>query len=247
MKKISLKLQLAGFLVLFLALISFQERNADILIRAVVAAVTSILVDGLCGFARDRRFKFSESALITGLLIGFVLSAQEPVGTTLAACALAILSKHLIRIKGQHLFNPAAFGALAAVVVFPSGTEWYGASLWYLIIPLGIYFVSRLKRLPTVLAFYLTAAVLTGAQAWLQRTSFIDGILYLNHFFIFIMLIEPKTSPFDKRGMIGFGALASILCFGASFENLPFSGELPALLLMNVLNAAYQRLKGGKR
>jgi enediyne biosynthesis protein E5 len=247
MKKLSLKLQLAVFLFLFLALIAFQERSTAVLWNGVLALVASVLADAVWGFVRSRKFKFSESALVTGLLIGFVLSADGPWWSYPAAAIIAIVSKQLIRIKGKHIFNPAGFGSFLAVILFGNTTQWYGAYIWYLIIPFGLYFVYRIKRLPIVAAFYLTAVVLYGGQALLQKTSFLDPIIYLNHFFIFIMLIEPKTSPFDKLGAVLFGALASGLCFILSFVTLPFSGELPVLLTMNLLNISYQNIKGGKR
>lgn len=247
MKKFSLKLQLALFLFLFLIFISFQEQSVVVLIQAIIAVVASFLTEGIFGFTRDRKFKLSESALVTGLLIGFVLSAQSPLWSVGGAAVIAILFKYLIRIKGKHIFNPAALGVLAALLLFKSSTQWHGAYIWYLVIPFGIYFVFRIKRLPTVVAFYLTAIVLYGTQALFQKTSFLDSFVYLNHFFIFIMLIEPKTSPFDKIGMIGFGTLASAFCFGLGFVSLPFSAELPVLLVMNLMNVIYQRIKGGKR
>jgi len=246
MKIISLKLQLAAGLSLFLALVSFQEHNAAIFLYATLAVGCAVLIDGVAGFVRDRKWRLSESALITGLLIGFVLSADNVWWTYPAAAALSILSKQLIRIKGKHIFNPAAFGVLAVLCLLGSTTRWYGAYLWYLVIPLGTYFVFRIHRLPMVAAYYVTAVVLYGGQAFLQKVSFLDALVYLNHFFVFIMLIEPKTSPFDKVGMVVLGVLASALCFGSGFLNLSFSGELAVLLIVNVIYFVSQKLKGGK-
>jgi len=246
MKNISLKGQLAFFLFIFLCFVSFQERHAVILLNGVFAAGVSVLADAVCGFWRQRKWRFSESALVTGLLIGFILSAQEAWWFAPAAAMIAIFSKQFLRIKGRHIFNPAAFGAMAAVLFLNGNTFWYGAYEWFLVIPAGLYFVSRLKRLPTVAAFYLAAAALYGGQALLHKTSFPDSMIYLNHFFIFVMLIEPKTSPFDKAGMMMFGGFAGVLSFLGGVLNLPYSPELPVLLTMNLFYAGYQKIKGGK-
>lgn len=238
-------MQLAVFLFLFLGLISFQERSLAVLFNGGLAVGAGVLADAVFGFLRQRKWRFSESALITGLLIGFVLSAQEAWWVAPAAAMIAILSKRLIRIQGKHIFNPAAFGAMFMVLFFKSNTFWYGAYEWFLVIPVGLYFVHRIRRLPTVAAFYLTSVVLYGGQALLQKTPFMDSMVYLNHFFIFFMLIEPKTSPFHKVGMIAFGGFASVLSFGLGFFSLPYSPELPVLLTANFFHAGYQKIKGG--
>lgn len=250
MKKISLKQRLALFLFLFLGFIAFQEHSAGILLKGVLAAVAAVSIDAGFIWRRDRKVRLPDSAIITGLLTGFVLSADGPWWSTPAAAAVAVLSKHVLRVKGRHIFNPAAFGAFAALFFFGGATQWYGAYDWYLVIPFGLYFASSINRLPVVAAYYLTAAALYAGQSilqgGLQMGPFVDAIHYLNHFFVFIMLIEPKTSPYARIEMISFGALASALCFGLSFVALPLSAELPVLLGVNLLFVFYRSGRGKK-
>jgi Na+-translocating ferredoxin:NAD+ oxidoreductase RnfD subunit len=58
---------------------------------------------------------------------------------------------------------------------------------------------------------------------------------YLSYFYIFIMIIEPKTSPVKPGGQIIFGAGIAILIFILTEFGVKFDVELFSLLVLNIM------------
>ena len=242
-KKISLKLQLSLFLFAFLTFLALQEKSLRILVAGCVAAASCVLLDAAVPFFRKKKSQFSESALVTGFILGFVLSSDMAYWKFALAAVFAILSKHVIRIKQKHIFNPAAFGAFSVILLTQGVSQWKGAYFWLIIIPFGIYFVFKIKRLVLAGAYFLTTVVVYGIQSQVQQTSLADVFLYTNYFLILIMLVEPKTSPLQNKQAIAFGAGASLLAFAFYFFNFPYDAELPALLGANLAYRMFDILK----
>ena len=67
------------------------------------------------------------SAIITALSLTLLLRADN-FWVHPAAAAAAILSKVLIRPRGKHLFNPATFGVMFAILVLPG--SWVSPGQW---------------------------------------------------------------------------------------------------------------------
>ena len=51
------------------------------------------------------------SALLSGLIVAFILAPSTPWPITAWTAAFAIFSKHLLRVRRNHIFNPAVFMA----------------------------------------------------------------------------------------------------------------------------------------
>ncbi|MET1018319.1 MAG: oxidoreductase, partial [Leifsonia flava] len=69
----------------------------------------------------------TEYGLITGLLLFFIFRPSvEPLelAATAVAALVAILSKYVVAVRGRHIFNPAAFGAVV-VGVTGLGVSWW--------------------------------------------------------------------------------------------------------------------------
>src|SRR5690242_4054731 len=58
------------------------------------------------------------SAIITALSLTLLLRADN-LWAHPAAAAAAIFSKSLLRVRGKHLFNPATFGVMFAILMLP--------------------------------------------------------------------------------------------------------------------------------
>lgn len=217
----SIKVQLGIILLLFSGYIAFLENNAGFLSAICISVIAAALVDAIAAYLKNKKFVLTESSIITGLIIGYVMGSQAW-WTIAIAAILAISSKHLIRFKGRHLFNPAAFGILIMVFLQGAYTEWKGAYLWYVIIPLGAYFSFKIKKLELVISYFIVSFILFGGG--------ISG--YLNYFFIFIMLIEPMTTPMTRFGKIIFGAGAA----GLIFVLYAIGVKEPELLALAFLN-----------
>lgn len=239
MKNISIKLQLVLFLSAILVLLAFPEREYLFFIKSIIAIIACATTELFFSFARARSFKISESFLITGLIIGFVLSSSQEWWLFLLAGFLAIILKHLIRLDGKHIFNPAGLGIFLVVVIFNKATQWHGAYWWHIIVPFGLYFTWRIKKASVVCAYFAMYILMALTQWYWFKRPFWDQIYYANYFFIFIMLIEPKTSPFGFMGKVLFGIVVSVISFVLYWMKLPFDADLPALLAGNLIFRLY--------
>lgn len=183
-----------------------------------------------------------KSPIISGLIIGLLI---EPAGLVWPALApvimapiLAILLKHIIRIKGDHIFNPANLGLLVTIIAMSSSLSWWGASPSWLVALFGLFIVYRLKRPNPAIAFLAVYFTLTlGLDASTTGLT-IDSIQQLNNgtilFFGFVMIQEPVTAPRSKKGRLLFGILAAIFVFALAFYYRQYS-LLLGLVLADLL------------
>lgn len=146
-----------------------------------------------------------KSAIITGIITAGIIDYNQPWLLLTVFSSVAIISKHIIRYKKTHIFNPANF-ALFMAALFRVPLTWNIESNIYLIIISGLYIAYSIKKLPHIAGFLV---VFTG----LFLTQGINPFMLISWFFVFIMLIEPKTSGFGVlRGSV-FGAIAGAVSF----------------------------------
>ncbi|HBG60517.1 MAG: hypothetical protein A2Y03_09950 [Omnitrophica WOR_2 bacterium GWF2_38_59] len=243
LKSISIKTQLYLFLFCFLAIISFNERSFNSISKGLIALLVSALLDLALFYIREKRPKITESSLITGLIIGFVLSSDMSWWAFALASLLAIMSKHIIRYKNKHVFNPAAFGIFFTILITNGYTQWKGAYDWAIIIPFGLYFAFKMKKLLLVIIYFILSLILYSFEASFDKASFINSILYANYFFMFIMLTEPKTSPFKNRQKMIISAIIAIASFLLYLLKFPYDPVLPSLLIGNLLFCIMSQVK----
>ena len=209
----SIKVQLGIFLLLFALCISFIAKDTLFLLSLAISLIAAIATDSFIAYLKTKKLIITEGSIVSGLIIGYVISTSEPWWIIALASILAISSKHIIRFKARHIFNPAAFGVLVAVFLLGAYTEWKGAYLWYIIIPFGVYFSFKIKKLELIISYFIASFILFGAQAVIQNVQIFNILGYLNYFFIFIMLIEPMTTPTAYYGKIIFGSGVGVLIF----------------------------------
>ena len=209
----SVKTQLIGFLLLFSVYVSFLEKDAWFLSGVCISVIVAALADSVFSYLKKKEIVLTESSIITGLIIGFVLSSSGKWWLVPLAALLAISSKHIIRFHNRHFFNPAAFGVLASVFLLGASTEWKGAYLWYIIVPFGVYISFKIRKLELVTGYFIASLALFGGHAVIQGAQIFNTLGYLNYFFIFIMLVEPMTTPATRLGKIIFGSGAGVLIF----------------------------------
>ncbi len=229
-------MQLAGFLVVFAVGLSLVFWEASLLIALLIAVGSALFFDAVAVFFKTQKVKFSESALISGLIIGFVLSSAQPWWIFSAAVFFTIASKHILCWNHKHLLNPAAFGIFLTVIIFKAYIAWNGADLWYVLVPFGIYFTWKVRKLEMAGVYFLVGGLLSVAEAFLKRES--PSLSFLgdqNFFFIFIILIEPKTTPIRKTGKLLFGAGVAAGVFLLNAMGVPMRAELYCLLAFNLI------------
>lgn len=213
---------------------SIKDKDATFLLTTLLAVVSSAGSDSFISYLKNKKFTLSGSSVITGLIIGYVLSSDQLWWIFTLASLLAIASKYLIRLNNKHLFNPAAFGIFTVILFFNATTQWKGTYLWYVLVPFGLYFIAKIKKTQLLLGYILTVLILFGLQAFIQKAPILNIFGYLSYFFIFIMLIEPKTTPIKPLGKIIFGVGVALLIFVLTEMAIRFDAELCALLVFNL-------------
>ncbi len=230
----SAKTQFIFFLVCFALFLSFKDRNALFIFATCITVLSSLVVESLFLYFRTKAFQITESSIITGLIIGYVFSSDEAWWKLVLAAALAVASKYLIQIRKKHIFNPAAFGILLATIIFSASTQWKGTYLWYILLPFGLYFAYKFRKMEILIAYAAVSLGFFGIQAALQKVPLTHIFGYFSYFYIFIMVIEPKTTPVKQLGKFLFGALVAGLIFILTAFGARFDVELFSLLALNM-------------
>ncbi len=230
----SIKAQLAIYLICFAIFLAIKDKSAIFLLTAGLAVFSALGIESVILYFRTKVWKITESSIITGLIIGYVLSSDQAWWKFSAACALAILSKHLIVFKKKHIFNPAAFGIFLTLILFGASTQWKGTYAWYILLPFGIYFAQKIGKLNIIIGYLLAFFVLFGTQAVIQKIPLGHILGYLSYFYIFVMIIEPKTSPIKPSEKIIFGVGIAVLIFIFTEIGVRFDVELFSLLILNI-------------
>ncbi len=239
-------------LLLFTAIAAaaFTQVSPGLALRPLLtAAIAAALVDvAIAKLGRDE-WIFPSGGILSGMIVGFILSPEEPWIVPIATAILAITTKHLFRTRLANVFNPAALALVIAAVLFKSGESWWGALPdlgWagVAIIATGGYFIAdRINKVPLILVFlgaYLT--LFTGAS-FLGNAGQVSEIfrtpdLQMALFFAFFMLDDPPTCPVKYRDQAIFALLVATSCF-LFFEWFGWLYFLPAgLLVGNLYEAA---------
>lgn len=244
-----------GALIL-LTLVGSRFRTGHLgLTHAVVAAAAALVFDAVVAKALGRKGLFSTGGLITGLIVGDVLSSLVSIPIVVLTTWIALASKHLLKRGRKPLFNPAAVGLLISALVFASAQSWWAGMplvpVWALAVMLaaGIFVAVRVKKYPQVLAFLGTYFILLIGMAQFHlgiasatpadalREPFVNAAL----FFGFFMLTDPPTTPATTGWQIIFSvvvAFVSVAVF-AAMGGLIYL--LIGLMAGNLLTAAVAR------
>jgi Na+-translocating ferredoxin:NAD+ oxidoreductase RnfD subunit len=216
-----------------------------IVLPHLLAAISgATLFDVALGRLTRGRWRWPSSALLSGLIVAFVLVPLEPHWVTFTVGALASSSKYLLRTRQGHLFNPAAFGLAVSVPLVATGQSWWGAlastsPLWILLLlAAGAFILDRLNKVPLALTFLGTyfglftyAALANPARvAELFRSPFVNAVLFLACF----MLTDPPTSPGRRSDQVWVGVLVAVVSAVAQLAGVGQSYLLVALLAGNL-------------
>lgn len=165
-------------------------------------------------------FPNSESSIITGTILFFLLWPSylpKDIVLMLAASVIAMGSKYLVNFKGKHLFNPAAFAAIA-LLFFNSGAVWWVATLPMLpaVLLIGLLIVRKIRRFTLFLTFLAvsTSTILLftlsqGRNVPEHLNLFLVSFPVL--FFATVMLTEPATTPPSKKLQMIYASIVGFL------------------------------------
>ncbi len=238
------------FLVVVASNLSFigllPYKGLDILGSAVYLSFVCWLTNKI--FASIQKTKTNpESALISGLILSLIFGPVSLLSNPILLTAVGVFgmtSKYLIVWRGRHIFNPAAFGALASAVILGQGASWWagGLPIAPFILIGGFLILKKISRFEMVGAFLasmilliVVATILDGAPfdlfIWLQNQA---NFLFISPlaFFALVMLVEPLTSPFKRSHQIMYAILIALL-FYLLGNAVPYPLEV-SLLIGNI-------------
>lgn len=198
------------------------------------------------------RFHF-ESAMITGLLLFLIMSPSlDPIALAGLALAgvVATLSKYLIAVRGRHILNPAAAGAIVVGILNLGFVNWWiGTPFLQPLIVLGAFLVLyRTQRLAMGAVFIALAAALNIAF-FLSGGSSLETALSFTFlsspliFFAGFMLSEPLTLPPRRWQQLLVAAIVA-LPFAIPFSAGNANKYLLALLIGNLIAFVFGQRRG---
>jgi len=227
------------FLLLLLTLIKVSQEGVRFSIWILTGLSFCVFFDLLINVFFLKRKIVPKSAFITGFIVAGILDYREQFLALLILALVAIVSKYILKFKHGHIFNPANF-ALFVAVFFKYPLTWHIESNTYLIVIIGLYLAYALGKIPHIIGFLVPFSLL----------FFLEGInpfSLISWFFLFIMLIEPKTSGFGMRRGYIFGAIAGVSSY-LFFKFIPridiFVGSL---FIANLFNPLLEWKKGLKK
>jgi Na+-translocating ferredoxin:NAD+ oxidoreductase RnfD subunit len=234
--------------LLFLtAIAGFDHGSRNGWINVATAVGTAVLLDIAFAVQQERKRIVPDSAALTGLIVALVLSSSVPWYICAVTSAVAIVSKHLFKIKKKPVFNPAAFGLAFAVLLFKSGQSWWGGlsnlPAWCVVFVLaaGLLVARRVNKLPLVFAFLGSYFSLLLLFALMQLTAAGDAfrLPFSNSalFLAFFMMTDPPTSPAKYKEQITFGIFAALISVADFMLLNGLSFLLLGLLAANGWNA----------
>lgn len=169
-----------------------------------------------------------------------------------AVAALAMASKFRLRVDGAHLFNPANFGVVAALALFPNtwvtsgqwGADWVTAG-WLL--AGGFCVAGNARRLDISVYFLICYAALLWAvrvlwygYSWAAFLhQFQNGALLL---FAFFMISDPMTIPRQHPARLLHAALVALLAYAWQYGLYRNQGILWGLFFATPLVPLWNRL-----
>ncbi len=226
-----LKLNIKTHMLIFMAIVLIVGLAMNFsflaLIHIIISPVIAVALELLIFRIRKVKQKPDEAA-ITGMILALLISPN--LMFAVIAPIIAIILKHIIVYKKINVFNPAALSAFI-ISLLGAGIGWWAAS--YIAIPLGLFLALRLEKLRLSFSFLIIYVILNMAVFPLSANvrSFIEPITW---FFAFFMFLEPKTSPYTKKGQLIFGAGAAILSVLFIVIALPVDIFIVSLLIMNL-------------
>ena len=202
--------------VLHLASAFFYGFGAKALMPVVIAMATTTILDFAINYFKSKTVEFPQSALITGLFIGGLLTQNLQWHFYILAGIIAIASKYIIKFQQKHIFNPANLGVLLVSVIFGASHTWWVSSPLVPVLIFGIFIIWRLKRFDLAISFLVGYYLINSAIELFQGAQFSEiystiingGVIY---FFAMCMLIEPKTHPIKRKQRIVYGILVAAL------------------------------------
>ena len=223
--------------------------NFRVSIPQILAAIlTCAVLEVALTFRTSKAFVWPASAMLTGSGVALILrlTGQAPNDhwtfdgwyVFAAVAGLALLSKYVIRYRGNHIFNPSNIGLVVAFIVLGMTRVepldfWWGpldlglVAAFAVILIGGTLITRRLKLLALAATFWVALAAglgLLAASGHCMTANWafapVCGVDYWRVIvtspevliFLFFMITDPKTVPAGQVGRVMFGLLVAVAC-----------------------------------
>ncbi|MBI2587665.1 hypothetical protein HYW29_02570 [Candidatus Amesbacteria bacterium] len=215
--------------------------SLDILLSGIYLGIVCNLTNYLLAKIFKARTNL-ESASITALILTLIVGPVSLFGNILALSfmsTVAMASKYFLAIRNKHIFNPAAAAVFLSAIFLNYGASWWVGSIYTfpLIVLGGLLVLVKIRRFGLVagfLAVYFLSLIFFGRGVTVN--SFLAPAIW---FFVFVMLVEPLTSPSTRNKQVVFGAGVAGVYFLLSKIVPGYAyGLETALLAGNLLNLA---------
>lgn len=248
------------------------------------AILTAALIDVGLTFARSGSLVWPASGMLTGsgvaLILRYVPTSSGEYWSWAGwywfagVAGASVLTKYLIRWRGDHIFNPSNVGLVAAFLIIGEATveplDFWWAPLgpamivaYVLIIGGGTLITRRLHLLEMAAVFWVTLVSGLGVLAasghcmiatW-STTPVCDGRFWTALatspeilIFLFFMITDPKTIPKGRMARVAFAGslalMAALLIAPQTTEYWAKVGLLGSLVLWSPLRWLFDRAFG---
>lgn len=226
------KVQLALCLLVYILSYLLLHPSINIFVYYCLTIGLTVGFDYLFQRIRGLQSFFPSAAGVSGLIIGLLNSPNSSIFNILLVVALTILSKHFLRIKNRHIFNPVAFGLFFGSLLLKTSVSWWGVAsgMLPLLLLTGYVSIFRSRKLNIILSFFVVYNLLTFFIN--KRVDIFDPVII---FFTLVMLPEPMTAPNQPVRQILFGTTTAVFTLMLSnLVNIPdvLTGSL---LITNLL------------
>jgi len=215
--------------------------------HVLVSILTAAVIDVMITFRQTGKLVWPASGMLTGSGVGLILRLTDMHAYDFwnwrgwhiyaVVAGASVLTKHLIRFRGEHLFNPsnvglvAVFLLLGSEVVEPLDFWWAPLGFWMaaayvVILAGGVLVTRRLHLLEMTAVFWAVLAAGLGvlsASGHCMVAAWYPEPVCDGHFwwvlvtspeiliYQFFMITDPKTIPQSRRGRVMFSAALGIL------------------------------------
>src|SRR5581483_873484 len=217
------------------------------IVQILLCLGTTAVLELAITIPRQRVIMWPASALLTGNGVAFVLRVPgTPHGDWwsfrgwwifVGTAAAALLSKHVVKWRGEHLFNPSNIGLVVCFLALGrSRVEpldfWWGPMSWWMVLALaiivtgGLAILSRLALLRVAVGYWCAFAAAIGVLALSGHTMTarwhlgpITGFSFWWVLvtspevlvFLFFMITDPKTAPRDGRERVVYAVVLGLV------------------------------------
>ncbi len=224
--------------VILQAFLAWRVQGAVVLRHTLSICLIACSLDFMMLYLTKRRAVFPLSALVSGLIISALLA---PGRLSYLAPVIAVFSKYLIRLNNRHIFNPAGLGLLAVNLFWGLPLVWWFDLSWPITLIFGLFAAYSVRKLSLVFSFVSAAFMFSMVCNAVKHQPLMSSLGVINLFFVFFMLIEPKTSPARLKGKLIYAAAVALFALLAVSFSTRYDPLVMSLIGGNIINALLLR------